>query len=59
MNFKILFPFGLLATLLTACVIVHAIAKSRLQARCKLMLKKGNNKTWETEWKMKYLKLPV
>ena len=40
MNFKILFPLGLLATLLTACVIVHAITKYKLQTRCKLMLKK-------------------
>ena len=33
-NFKVLFPFGLFVTLLTVCIIVHAIAKSRLQMHC-------------------------
>ena len=42
--------------LLTACVIVHAITKFRLQTRRKLMLKNANNKTWEVEWRVKYLK---
>ena len=34
---KFLVPFGLLATLLIACVVVHAIAKYRLQTHCKLI----------------------
>ena len=49
---KFYFP---LRPLLTACVIVHAITKFRLQTRRKLMLKNANNKTWEVEWKVKYL----